>query len=192
VRAIVIHENSKRFRKQRVREDLRAAVPEQAGEADDSLAERTALRHALDRLGPRQRAVIVLRFWLDMSEAGWDYVRGTTTSVKPAGDALLVRPVLFFAPRDGTTAYGDASLVNVATMKPFDTLTTHQYNNYYAGYQHGNEDDAVLDSTAIVINGDVQSAPETSGAIVTGQLEISGPQPVGFTEAQAKALAAQL
>ena len=27
VRAIVIHENSKRFRKQRVREDLRAAVP---------------------------------------------------------------------------------------------------------------------------------------------------------------------
>jgi RNA polymerase sigma-70 factor (sigma-E family) len=69
VRAIVIHENSKRFRKQRVREDLRAAVPEQAWEADDSLAERTALRHALDRLGPRQRAVIVLRFWLDMSEA---------------------------------------------------------------------------------------------------------------------------
>jgi hypothetical protein len=30
VRAIVIHENSKRFRKQRVREDLRAAVPESA------------------------------------------------------------------------------------------------------------------------------------------------------------------
>jgi DNA-directed RNA polymerase specialized sigma24 family protein len=29
VRAIVIHENSKRFRKQRVREDPRAAVPEQ-------------------------------------------------------------------------------------------------------------------------------------------------------------------
>jgi RNA polymerase sigma-70 factor (sigma-E family) len=69
VRAIVIHENSKRFRKQRVREDLRAAVPEQIADADDRLAERAGLRHALNQLGPRQRAVIVLRFWLDMSEA---------------------------------------------------------------------------------------------------------------------------
>ena len=69
VRAIVIRENSKRFRKKRVREDLRAAVPEQGGADDDSLAEREALRDALSQLGPRQRAVIVLRFWLDMSEA---------------------------------------------------------------------------------------------------------------------------
>jgi RNA polymerase sigma-70 factor (sigma-E family) len=69
VRAIVIHENSKRFRKQRVREDLRAVVPERGTGADDSLADRAALHDALSRLGPRQRAVIVLRFWLDMSEA---------------------------------------------------------------------------------------------------------------------------
>jgi RNA polymerase sigma-70 factor (sigma-E family) len=69
VRAIVIHENSKRFRKQRVREDLRAAVPECGTGADDGLAGRAALHDALSRLGPRQRAVIVLRFWLDMSEA---------------------------------------------------------------------------------------------------------------------------
>jgi RNA polymerase sigma-70 factor (sigma-E family) len=69
VRAIVIHENSKRFRKQRVREDLRAVVPEGGTGADDALADRAALRDALSRLGPRQRAVIVLRFWLDMSEA---------------------------------------------------------------------------------------------------------------------------
>ena len=69
VRAIVIHENSKRFRKQRVSEDLRAAVPECGTGADDSLADRSALRDALSRLGPRQRAVVVLRFWMDMSEA---------------------------------------------------------------------------------------------------------------------------
>ena len=69
VRTIVIHENSKRFRRQRVREDLRATVPEQACDAGDGLAERMALRDALNLLGPRQRAVIVLRFWLDMSEA---------------------------------------------------------------------------------------------------------------------------
>jgi RNA polymerase sigma-70 factor (sigma-E family) len=69
VRTIVIHENSKRFRRQRVREDLRAVVPEQGSDDGDGLAERAALRDALDLLGPRQRAVIVLRFWLDMSEA---------------------------------------------------------------------------------------------------------------------------
>ena len=69
MRTIVIHENSKRFRKQRVREDLRAAVPEVGVDADDSLADRATVRAALDLLGPRQRAVIVLRFWLDMSEA---------------------------------------------------------------------------------------------------------------------------
>ena len=69
VRQIVIHENSKRFRRQRVREDLQAAVPEQAFDDDNAMAERTVLREALNLLGPRQRAVLVLRFWLDMSEA---------------------------------------------------------------------------------------------------------------------------
>ena len=44
VRAIVIHENSKRFRKQRVREDLRAAVPECGTGADDGLADRASPR----------------------------------------------------------------------------------------------------------------------------------------------------
>jgi len=79
VRAIVIHENSKRFRKQRVREDLRAVVPECGTGADDRLADRAALRDTLSRLGPRQRTVIVLRFWLDMSEA--DTARALNCSV---------------------------------------------------------------------------------------------------------------
>jgi hypothetical protein len=203
---------------------------------------------------------------------------GTTSTAKPMRDALLVRQVLFFAPRDGRTAYGDAKLVNTATMKLFDkltckpgpnalavndhwkatvgytaaqwnapgseivscdatgskyvlgkavfeskditrvttsreqntsqwvvdltlngkaaaafgTLTTDQYNTYYPGYQSGDQNDAVLNQTAFVINGDVQSAPETNGALTTGQFQIAGPQPAGFTEAQAKALAAQL
>jgi len=69
VRAIVIHENGKRFRKHRVQEDLRAAVPELGTDAEEGVADRTVLRQALDLLGPRQRAVIVLRFWLDLSEA---------------------------------------------------------------------------------------------------------------------------
>src|ERR1700677_3514726 len=70
VRKIVINENLSRFRKRRVAEDLVGAVPEgprqsAAGGPGDS----EALLRALRRLGPRQRAVIVLRYWMDMSEA---------------------------------------------------------------------------------------------------------------------------
>jgi RNA polymerase sigma-70 factor (sigma-E family) len=73
VRRIVINENNTRFRKRRVTERLVDAVPEQAGYPSpgpaDALGDSEALLKALRRLGPRQRAVIVLRFWMDMSEA---------------------------------------------------------------------------------------------------------------------------
>jgi RNA polymerase sigma-70 factor (sigma-E family) len=71
VRRIVINTHRSRFRKHRVTEELR-------GDLTDSLArarpqpgpeERGELLDALDRLGPRQRAVVVLRYWLDLSEA---------------------------------------------------------------------------------------------------------------------------
>jgi hypothetical protein len=210
--------------------------------------------------------------------AGPATASGTTSTAKPMRDAFRVRQVLFFAPRGGTTAYGDARLVNTATMKlfhkltckpgpnalavndrwkatvgytaaqwnapgseivscdatgskyilgkavfggnditsvtpalqrnigqwvvnitlngkattAFGALTMHQFNTYFPGYQSGDQDDAVLNQIAVVINGDAQSAPEVNGALVTGQFEIAGPQPAGFTEGQAKALAAQL
>src|SRR5579862_3191257 len=72
VRRIVINENRKRFRKHRVPEDLHGdlagPLAEQHGEQHGP-EERQALLDALSRLGPRQRAVIVLRYWLDLSEA---------------------------------------------------------------------------------------------------------------------------
>jgi RNA polymerase sigma-70 factor (sigma-E family) len=73
VRRIVINENNSRFRSRRVAERLVDAVPEPSGlraaDTADALSDSEALLKALRRLGPRQRAVIVLRFWLDMSEA---------------------------------------------------------------------------------------------------------------------------
>jgi RNA polymerase sigma-70 factor (sigma-E family) len=72
VRRIVINENRKRFRKHRVPEDLHAdlagALAERPG-GQQGPETREALLDALGRLGPRQRAVIVLRYWLDLSEA---------------------------------------------------------------------------------------------------------------------------
>ena len=76
VRRIVINENNSRFRRRRVTERLVDAVPEPSGpraaDTADALSDSHALLKALRRLGPRQRAVIVLRFWMDMSEAETD------------------------------------------------------------------------------------------------------------------------
>src|ERR1700757_210461 len=74
VRRILINENRKRFRKHRVAEDLHgdlsvALAGNAAAGEHQGPEERQALLDALNRLGPRQRAVVVLRYWLDLSEA---------------------------------------------------------------------------------------------------------------------------
>jgi RNA polymerase sigma-70 factor (sigma-E family) len=75
VRRIVINENRNRFRKQRVAEQLTDAPPEPgpgtgpgSADATSQYDERSVLMAALRRLGPRQRAVVVLRYWLGLTE----------------------------------------------------------------------------------------------------------------------------
>src|SRR5215472_4249178 len=59
VRQIVINENRNRFRKHRVAERLTDSPPDYgAADATGAFDERSALVAALQRLGPRQRAVI--------------------------------------------------------------------------------------------------------------------------------------
>jgi RNA polymerase sigma-70 factor (sigma-E family) len=57
-------------RRQRLRETPTAHVPERPDQRDEIGAtdRRLALRQALMRLGPRQRAVLVARFYEDLSE----------------------------------------------------------------------------------------------------------------------------
>ncbi len=82
VRRIVINENRNRFRKHRVTEELTGAPPEPGpgagpgagpglglGDATSQYDERSVLMTALRRLGPRQRAVVVFRYWLGLTEA---------------------------------------------------------------------------------------------------------------------------
>jgi RNA polymerase sigma-70 factor (sigma-E family) len=69
VRRIMLNANHSRFRRRRVREQLTDSVPEtgavdETGPADD----RPALLAALMRLPAGQRAVVVLRYWMDMTE----------------------------------------------------------------------------------------------------------------------------
>jgi RNA polymerase sigma-70 factor (sigma-E family) len=74
VRQIVVNENRNRFRKRRVPERLTDSLPESGlvdvewTDSTQQYDERWALIAALQRLGPRQRAVIVLRYWMDLSE----------------------------------------------------------------------------------------------------------------------------
>jgi RNA polymerase sigma-70 factor (sigma-E family) len=70
VRQIVINENRNRFRKQRVAERLTDSLPERSSaDATRDYDERSALIAALQRLGPKQRAVVVLRYWLGLTES---------------------------------------------------------------------------------------------------------------------------
>jgi RNA polymerase sigma-70 factor (sigma-E family) len=69
VRRIVINEHRSRFRKRRVAEELRGDLADTAGGQQQGPEEQQALLDALRSLGPRQRAVVVLRYWLDLSEA---------------------------------------------------------------------------------------------------------------------------
>ena len=74
VRKMLINANNRRFRRRRPAEDARArpdAAPADAALPDPAVAvsQRSDLREALRELPPRQRAVVVLRYWADLSDA---------------------------------------------------------------------------------------------------------------------------
>jgi RNA polymerase sigma-70 factor (sigma-E family) len=69
VRKILINENRNRFRRRRVRELSTGSLPETGvSDALRDVDDRSALLAALQALASRQRAVVVLRYWLDLSE----------------------------------------------------------------------------------------------------------------------------
>ena len=70
VRRIMVNSNRSRFRNRRVPEHLTGSPPDLAVDGQADAAGDTAeLRAALLSLPAGQRAVVVLRYWLDLSEA---------------------------------------------------------------------------------------------------------------------------
>ncbi len=71
VRRIVVNANRNRFRKVRVSELLTDSLPELAVPSDPASQrdDRAVLVDALMRLSHGQRAAVVLRYWLDLTEA---------------------------------------------------------------------------------------------------------------------------
>jgi preprotein translocase subunit SecD len=70
----------------------------------------------------------------------------------------------------------------------FANLTADQAPRYLPGALAGNQDDAWLDTIAVVLDGNVIDAPQTPGAIVSGMVQITGE----YTRVQAEELAADL
>jgi preprotein translocase subunit SecD len=127
----------------------------------------------------------------------WDNAKAQIVSCDASGTRYVLGPAVI----EGTQLTGIAPglqqnstqwVVNLtldgAATKSFGALTTSQYNTYYAQSQAGDQNATALDSTAIVLDGNVQEAPLTEGALTSGSFTISGPQPNGFTEAQATQL----
>jgi preprotein translocase subunit SecD len=79
--------------------------------------------------------------------------------------------------------------LNGGAASKFGALTARQYNSYYPGAHSGNADDQALDSTAVVLDGNVTSAEVTAEPIPAGNVQITGGGSTGFTQAQATDLA---
>jgi|SRR5215469_12728277 len=78
VRRMVVNANKNRFRKLRVSELLTDSLPELAASGDSASQrdDRAMLVDALMRLSYGQRAAVVLRYWLDMTETETAVVLG--------------------------------------------------------------------------------------------------------------------
>jgi len=68
VRRVMYHQHISWWRRREPPTARRAAPPEAAPDPGDSVVAAVAVRRALARLGPRQRAVLILRYFEDLSE----------------------------------------------------------------------------------------------------------------------------
>jgi preprotein translocase subunit SecD len=133
-------------------------------------------------------------------QAKWDDVDSQVVSCDANGGKYVLDKAVFKG-TDVTSANAgllpDSSqwAVNLtldgAATKAFGALATNQYDNYYPNI-HSSEDDAVLDQTAMALDGDVVSSSQTADALTSGQFQVRGPSSAPFTQAQADQLADQL
>jgi preprotein translocase subunit SecD len=129
-------------------------------------------------------------------QARWDDVGSQIVSCDASGGKYVLDKAVFkgtdvASENAGLLLNSTQWVVNLtldgAATKAFGALSTDQYDNYYP-YISSSEDDAVLDQTAMVLDGDVVSAPQTAAALTSGQFQVSGPSSAPFTQAQADQL----
>jgi len=129
-------------------------------------------------------------------QAQWDDVGSQIVSCDASGGKYALDKAVFkgtdvTSENVGLLPNSTQWVVNLTLDGPattaFGALTTRQYDNYYPSIG-SNEDDAVLDQTAMVLDGNVVSAPQTAATLTSGQFQVSGPSSAPFTQAQADQL----
>ncbi|MFJ6212020.1 SigE family RNA polymerase sigma factor [Streptomyces sp. NPDC092296] len=94
VRRALVNNNVSRYRRRRVTQLLMPRLPDRAARdgAQDRLEQRSALLTALASLPPRQRAVVVLRYWEDFGEQDTAQVLGCSPgTVKSQASRALAK-----------------------------------------------------------------------------------------------------
>jgi preprotein translocase subunit SecD len=128
----------------------------------------------------------------------YDDTSSQIVSCDPSGMKYALGPAVFEGPDvtsvntgilQNTTQWVVDLTLNSKAAAAFGTLTTNQFNSYYAKAQAGDLNSQYLDQTAHVLDGSVQTAPETSSPITAGNVQITGPAPNGFTQDEANQLA---
>jgi preprotein translocase subunit SecD len=128
----------------------------------------------------------------------YDDTSSQIVSCDPSGMKYVLGPATFEGPDvtsvntgilQNTTQWVVNITLNGKATSAFGTLSTNDYNSYYASAQSGDYNSQYLDQTALVLDGDVQTAPEISSPITAGNVQITGPAPNGFTQAEANQLA---
>jgi len=128
----------------------------------------------------------------------YDDTSSQIVSCDPTGMKYVLGPATFEGPdvtsvNTGILQNSTQWVVNITlngkATSAFGTLSTNDYNSYYASAQSGDYNSQYLDETALVLDGDVQTAPEISSPITAGSVQITGPAPNGFTQDQANQLA---
>ncbi|HUN37951.1 MAG TPA: protein translocase subunit SecD [Trebonia sp.] len=181
-----------------------ASAPTTYGDASEVNAATMKLFNEL-KCTPSTNANAVNDAWkstVKYSTSGVQYnnLTSQTVSCDSSGTKYVLGPAVF-AGTDITNVNvnllqnNDQYVVNL-TLNPagtsaFGKLTQNQYTNYYTPYEADstNINDEVLDETAVVLDGDIQSAPITTSPIETGQVQITGGGTSGFSQDQANQLA---
>jgi preprotein translocase subunit SecD len=128
----------------------------------------------------------------------WNALRSQIVSCDSSGTKYVLGPAVYVGGDitsvsagllQNTGQWGVNLSLNGGAAARFATLTTSQYDSYYAGSHSGDANDQALDSTAVVLDGNVTSAEVTTEPITAGNVQVTGGGSTGFTQAQATSLA---
>jgi hypothetical protein len=189
-----------------VRPVLLTAGPGNAPEFGDArLVDAATLRRFRQlRCEPSANALGVSDHWkaaIGYTARQWNSPGSEVVSCDSFGTRYALGKAVVLGPQvtSATAARAPASqqwhvdvTLNAAGAEAFGRLTTSQYHSFSAGASAGNDDDQARASSAVMLNGDVISAPVTESPVTNGQLGITGNGAAGFTRAEATALAARL